>query len=134
MAFLVSAPVRAVTGLFGRGFDPATARKLPLKADSGESNVKGMYLAGEIAGTPVIKLGFNRGLAVIDHVVGVDLRAELGERTVKLNDEMKLEAGAEGWGRSDARGGEWYDVLIVGAGSAALGAARGIGVTAAAGN
>lgn len=123
MATLATSPFRAIAGLFDRGFDPATARKLPLKADSGESNVKGMYLAGEVAGTPLIKLGLNRGRAVVDHIVNVDLREELGERTVKLNDDMQLETQEMGWDRSDAREGDWHDILIIGAGSAGLGAA-----------
>ena len=59
-------------------------------------------MAGEIAGTPLIKLGLNRGRAVIDHIANVDF-AILPP--------------------SEDRQGNWFDVLIVGAGSAGLGAA-----------
>lgn len=55
-------PGRVFTGiaaLFDRGFDPARARKLPVRNEAGESNVRGLYLVGEIPGTPQIKLSLN---------------------------------------------------------------------------
>jgi hypothetical protein len=61
MASILRHVVTAVPSLFDRGFDPARARSLPVLNEAGESNVRGLYLAGEIAGTPLIKLGLNRG-------------------------------------------------------------------------
>lgn len=55
-------PGRVFTGiaaLFDRGFNPARARKLPVRNEAGESNVRGLYLVGEIPGTPQIKLSLN---------------------------------------------------------------------------
>ena len=43
-------------GLFDRGFDPETARRLPQLDPESQSNVPGLYMVGEIAGTPLIKL------------------------------------------------------------------------------
>ncbi len=123
MTTLLTNPIQAVASLFDRGFDPARARRLPVASEVGESNVRGLYLAGEIAGTPLIKLGLNRGRAVIDHLVNVDLARELGDRGVKLNDDGELESQQTGFDPTQPRDGKWYDVLIVGAGSAGLGAA-----------
>jgi NosR/NirI family transcriptional regulator, nitrous oxide reductase regulator len=123
MASILSRPVQAVSSLFDRGFDPARARRLPVASEVGESNVRGLYLAGEIAGTPLIKLGLNRGRAVIDHLVKVDLARELGERGVKLNEDGEPQTQQAGFDPAGPRDGRWYDVLIVGAGSAGLGAA-----------
>ncbi len=39
-----------ITKLFDRSFDPARARRLPIRSEAGESNVRGLYLIGEIAG------------------------------------------------------------------------------------
>ncbi len=85
-----------IAKLFDRSFDPARARRLPIRSEAGESNVRGLYLVGEIAGTPLIKLGLNRGRDVIDHIAG---------------------------GFESTRDGQLLDVLIVGAGSSGLGAA-----------
>ncbi len=85
-----------IAKLFDRSFDPARARRLPIRSEASESNVRGLYLIGEIAGTPLIKLGLNRGRAVIDHIAG-DF--------------------------DGTRDDQWLDVLIVGAGSSGLGAA-----------
>ncbi len=111
MIHAIRRPIAAVTSLFDRSFDPARARQLPIRNEASESNVRGLYLIGEIAGTPLIKLSLNRGRAVIDHIAGVDLKIKAGDR----------EEG--GWDPSDPRTGEWHDVVIIGAGSAGLGAA-----------
>lgn len=99
-------PIAWAASLFDRSFDPARARKLPVQRDAGESNVRGLYMAGEIAGTPLIKLGLNRGRALIDHIANNDL--QIGERAQGADAEADTEP---------------YDVLIVGAGAAGLGAA-----------
>ena len=36
---------------------------LPVASADGESNIPGIYLAGEVAGTPLIKLGLNQDLS-----------------------------------------------------------------------
>ncbi len=100
MVSLIQNPFSALGSLFDRGFDPAKAIKLPVTSESGESNVRGLYMVGEIAGTPLIKLGLNRGRAVIDHLV----KAELGDNRNLESDDI-------------------FDVLIIGAGSSGLGAA-----------
>ncbi len=109
MVNLIRRPIHAVASLFDRSFDPARARKLPMINEVAESNVRGLYLVGEIGGTPLIKLGLNRGRAVIDHIVTVDLGRPGSAR--------------RGWEASEPRDDDWLDVLIVGAGSAGLGAA-----------
>ena len=77
-----------------------------MRNEASESNVRGLYLIGEIAGTPLIKLGLNRGRAVIDAIVDTDLG----------------NTKPAGWDPAE-RSGRWYDVVIIGAGSAGLGAA-----------
>jgi len=71
---------------------------LPRVSDSGESTVSGLVLVGEIAGTPLIKLGLNEGVDAANR-----LHAEIGPGP---DDDPEL-----------------LDVLIVGAGSSGLGAA-----------
>ncbi len=93
-----------VRGLFDRSFDPETARRLPELDGTGQSNVPGLYMVGEIAGTPLIKLGLNAGVDIID----------------RLAPEL-LEAKADA--SVDPAGADVLDVLIVGAGSSGLGAA-----------
>ena len=69
----------------------------PLVDDSGESNLPGLFLIGDVGGTPLVKLGLNQGVDTIDR-----LKAELGE----------------------SAGDDRLDVVIVGAGCAGLGAAE----------
>ena len=71
--------------------------ELPEATDSGETNVPGIYLVGEVAGTPLLKLGLNRG--------------------VELAEAIHTELGPP------AADPELMDLLIVGAGPAGLGAA-----------
>jgi thioredoxin reductase/NAD-dependent dihydropyrimidine dehydrogenase PreA subunit len=72
--------------------------RLPQVGEDGQSTVKGLYLIGEVGGTPLIKLGLNQGVDVAEA-----LHRELGP------------------GPADAP--ELLDVVIVGAGSSGLGAA-----------
>ncbi|MCH8252273.1 MAG: NAD(P)-binding domain-containing protein [Planctomycetes bacterium] len=92
------------SALFDRSFDPETARRLPELDDEGLSNVRGLYMVGEIAGTPLIKLGINAGVAMIDRLSG-ELREAKNDPSIEDSSESTL------------------DVLIVGAGSSGLGAA-----------
>ncbi len=62
-----------------------------------ESNIPGLYVIGDLAGAPVIKLAMEQGIEVIDHILRTsDARADDPSR---------------------------YDVIVVGAGAAGLNAA-----------
>ena len=98
-----------ISGLFDRSFDPATARRLPQLDATSQSNVRGLYMVGEIAGTPLIKLGLNAGVDLADH-----LAAELKEAKRDPSVDKATADGSED---------SVLDVLIVGAGSSGLGAA-----------
>lgn len=80
--------------LFEQKFDPATI-KLPQVDENGQSNIKGVYLIGEIAGKPLLKNAINTGYDVIE----------------KIYPDLK-----------DNRDSNVYDVLIVGAGAAGISA------------
>ena len=62
-----------------------------------ESNIRGLYVIGDLAGAPVIKLAMEQGIEVIDHI--------LRQPGTRPNDPNV------------------YDVIIVGAGAAGLNAA-----------
>ena len=72
--------------------------RLPLVRESGESSVPGVYLVGEVGGTPLIKLGLNQGVEIIER-----FHREL-EGSQRPEDDL-------------------YDAVIIGAGSSGLGAA-----------
>lgn len=74
--------------------------KLPLADERGESSVRGVFLAGEVAGSPLLRLGMNAGVDLVDRL-GPEIEAERAE----LPREGVL------------------DLLIVGAGAAGLAAA-----------
>ncbi|MFQ5489554.1 MAG: NAD(P)-binding domain-containing protein [Phycisphaerae bacterium] len=93
-----------IGGLFDRSFDPETARRLPELDAHSQSNIRGLYLVGEIAGTPLIKLGLNAGVDLID---------QLAEELAQAKNDPSI----------DPAQGDVVDVLIVGAGSSGLGAA-----------
>lgn len=105
MVSTIDGPINAIASLFGRRFDPARARKLPVTNDVGQSNVRGLYLVGEIAGTPLIKLGLNCGRAVIDHIARVDLR---------LDRAGSVGRPPDGWDPAEPREEHWIDLLIAG--------------------
>ena len=69
----------------------------PILNDHQESNVSGIYVAGDLAGAPVVKLAMEQGYAVAHHIAA----------------------------KADARGNDpdVYDAVIIGAGSAGLTAA-----------
>jgi NosR/NirI family transcriptional regulator, nitrous oxide reductase regulator len=70
----------------------------PTLDDRNESSVRGLYVIGDLAGAPVIKLAMAQGYDVIDHISALP---ELKERPM----------------------GDTLDVLIVGAGASGLNAA-----------
>jgi len=69
--------------------------KLPEVDDHGQSSVPGLYLAGEVAGTPLVKLGLNQGWERVDAILD----------GVALHDDDNT-----------------YDLVIIGGGPAGLGA------------
>ena len=73
----------------------------PVLKRHNESNVKDMYVIGDLAGAPVIKLAMEQGYNVIEHI------ASLPDAT----------------GNAKRLGEEVYDVVICGAGAAGLNAA-----------
>ena len=132
-----------IAGLFDRSFDPALARRLPRLDARSQSSIPGLYMVGEIAGTPLIKLGLNAGVDVVDR-----LQKELGDSRQgipeaggpsgasgdSLTDKTRTANDVDIDGRRGRRplrgsGSEsvihdgLLDVLIVGAGSSGLGAA-----------
>ncbi len=44
--------------------------ELPVVSAAQESNIPGVYLIGEVAGTPLIKLGVNQGFAIVESLAG----------------------------------------------------------------
>ncbi|HLF14278.1 MAG TPA: NAD(P)-binding domain-containing protein [Bacteroidota bacterium] len=85
-------PVGAITMGFGR---PRAGMEIPLYDEHYQSNVPGLYLAGEVGGIGLIRNAFNQAMASIDHIASV--------RPAQRNGAL--------------------DVLIVGAGPAGFAAA-----------
>ncbi len=73
--------------------------RLPKSDEKGQTTAHGVYAVGEVAGTPLIKLGLNAGHEMVH----------------RLADEINKEGG-------DSRDG--LDLVIVGSGAAGLGAAK----------
>lgn len=86
-----------VEKLFDTDFDPAKV-KLPRVNENYESNIKGLFIIGEVSGTPLIKMGLNQGNRLINQLFENKLRESLPP--------------------------DVYEVLIVGAGASGLGAAN----------
>jgi thioredoxin reductase/polyferredoxin len=76
---------------------PNMAQRRPELRAHNESNIPGLYVIGDLAGAPVIKLAMEQGYNVIEHIASQP-DARLAE-------------------------GEDYDILVVGAGAAGLNAA-----------
>jgi NosR/NirI family transcriptional regulator, nitrous oxide reductase regulator len=95
-------------GRFGAYFRSLVAPKapepsyptLPEVADSGESSIPGVFLAGEVAGMPLLRLGMNAGHDLVER--------------------LKPELDAE---KSTSPANDVLDLFIVGAGAAGLAAA-----------
>ena len=105
----------------------------PIIRKHNESNVRDMFLIGDLAGAPVIKMAMAQGVEVIDHIASL--------RNAKTNSPLRkvvqrlcpkcFRNSAEDAGVCDGCGSalpirdvpEVYDVLIAGAGAAGLNAA-----------
>ncbi len=79
------------------GVPSGGVEKLPYVDENGETNVKGVYVVGDLAGVPLLKFSANTGVGVIERI-----DSALGE----------------GKGKS----GDIYDVVIVGGGVAGVAA------------
>jgi len=114
-----------IANLFDRSFDPARARRLPQLDAKAQSNVRGLYMIGEIAGTPLIKLGLNAGVELIDQLAADLPKDDAPSHPGADQSEPRAQAsGSSGGGMPKPQGaGMALDVLIVGAGSSGLGAA-----------
>ncbi len=87
----------ALSGLFAKKRPEPSYPILPLVASDGASNVDGIYMIGEVSGSALLKVGLNAGVDLVERLQG------------GLNEEKSEEA-------------DLYDLLIVGAGPAGLGA------------
>jgi len=67
---------------------------LPVVSKQNESNVSGIYLAGEVAGTPLLKLGINQGHSLVEQLAP-ELKATPSEGGVY--DLIIIGAGASGF-------------------------------------
>lgn len=85
----------------------STDNRRPLLGKGNESNVKGLYIIGDLAGAPVIKLAMAQGVEVIDYLTTLP--------------EMKDHVGKHHDGELDDD--KIIDVLLVGAGASGLNAA-----------
>jgi len=76
-------------------------RQLPKINKNNESSIPGLYIIGDLAGAPVIKLAMEQGVRVVEHISSL----------------------------SDAKSGaaDVYDIIVVGAGAAGLNAALACG-------
>ncbi|MHC4954454.1 MAG: NAD(P)-binding domain-containing protein [Planctomycetota bacterium] len=86
--------IRAVRDFLFRDRPSPSYPVLPDVRQSGESNIPGLYLLGDVAGKPLIKVGLNDGFDLAN-----SLADELGD---------------------SARGTAEYDVIVVGAGVAGM--------------
>jgi NosR/NirI family nitrous oxide reductase transcriptional regulator len=84
-----------IASLFDKSFDPARVR-LPELDAAGQTSVPGLYIIGDLAGTPLLKNAINMGHRFVEASVG----------------EVKGKAPAGG-----------HDLVIIGAGAAGLAAA-----------
>ena len=89
--------VQFVKSLFARKNPEPSYPILPQVESDGQSNIPGIYVVGELAGTPLVKLGLNAGHELMQRL-GPELQTDSGER-----DDL-------------------YDVVIIGSGSSGLAA------------
>ncbi|HJP33831.1 MAG TPA: NAD(P)-binding domain-containing protein [Candidatus Latescibacteria bacterium] len=89
---------------------------LPAADEQGQSSVGGVYLVGEVAGTPLIKLGLNAGHDMVDRLADAVRSESSGQ--IEATDSADSDLGD---GVVDD--GVVYDFVIIGAGASGLGAA-----------
>ena len=86
-----------VKGLFGKKRPEPSYPTLPKLDKKGQTTLPGVYAVGEVAGTPLIKLGLNEGYDLVQRLAP---------------DLKKIEGD-----------GDTFDLVIIGSGSSGLGAA-----------
>ena len=64
---------------------------------TGETNVPGLYAAGELAGTPLVKLGLNAGHDLVGRI-GPELLASRGDQHEGMLDILIVGSGSSGFG------------------------------------
>jgi thioredoxin reductase/ferredoxin len=80
--------------LFSRKQPDPSYPDLPLVKENGESSVSGLYLTGDVGGTPLIKLGLNEGVDVVNRIHG-EVGRSAGDDPALL-DLVIVGAGASG--------------------------------------
>lgn len=70
IARLGALPSRPLLEGFGVSFPTPDSAALPMLSPHYESNVKGLYIIGSLAGYPLIKQGINQGYEVIEYILG----------------------------------------------------------------
>lgn len=70
IARLGALPSRPLLEGFGVSFPTPDIAALPMLSPHYESNVKGLYIIGSLAGYPLIKQGINQGYEVIEYILG----------------------------------------------------------------
>jgi thioredoxin reductase len=106
-------PMSAITLAFG---DTLQTLRAPLVKETFETNIPGIYIAGELSGMGLIKTAINEGKLAIDSI----------RRHLEKRGEWKPPISADGHGPavvpSASDDDRPYDVIIVGAGPAGLSA------------
>jgi putative YpdA family bacillithiol system oxidoreductase len=106
-------PTSAITLAFGSMLQTLRA---PLVKDTFETNVPGVYIAGELSGMGLIKTAINEGRLAIDSVKReMEARGEWAPPQFDHSHAQAVPSAPESGGRP-------YDVIIVGAGPAGLSA------------
>ena len=95
--------------------------KVPLVREDFETNVKGLFIIGELAGMGLIKTAVNEGKLVIDHI-RKRLEREGRAFPAKNNGSHSIAQDQGAIGKAGADPDETVDVLIVGSGPAGLSA------------
>ena len=85
--------------------------KLPAVDAAGQTSVKGIYAVGEVAGTPLIKLGVNAGQELVRRLAPT-LGAQRG-RGDDVLDLLIVGAGASGLGAADAAAELGFNYVVV---------------------
>lgn len=91
IARLGGIPPRKLVESFGVQFPSADPNAVPRLSDTYESNVKGLYIVGALAGYPLIKQAMNQGYEVIESALG---------KTVEPADEPLLAKKFAGFSRT----------------------------------
>lgn len=70
IARLGATPPREAVERFGVRFPNSNLTAVPQLSEQYESNVRGLYIVGTLAGHPLIKQALNQGYEVVEHILG----------------------------------------------------------------